>query len=197
MIGLDLSLRSSSGVILHHDWDPLRPRERATFDAWGYALKDDAAPDELMKRVESIAVGINELVDKAYVLADLGRASARLADGLQIHESAALGNVFVFVEDYAYGRAAKGGTRLAELGGAVKLMVFRRSGIVVQPIVQSRAQKYLLGKLPSGKGTRSPAVQAAVRSLGFEFDRSDPADAFTIANAGRAELGLPGVTLAG
>jgi len=103
----------------------------------------------------------------------------------------------VFVEDYAYGLAGLGGMRIAELGGAVKAQLFAQHAAVVQPVNAMTARKIFLGKLPKGKGAAQKAVQDACIALGLvpKDSGSDEADAFVIANAGRALLGLPFATI--
>lgn len=174
VIGLDLSLRAAAGCLLFPSWDPVKPTDRVRFDTWGGKCENDLKARA--ERVDSIVTGIVEFVDGAMQWS---------------------GEPAILIEDHAYERFDQRGVMLAELAGAVKNELFRRWGLVVRPLAQSRAQSYLLGKLPPGKGTRGPATQAALSRLGFSFSASDPGDAFVIANAGRAELGLPGVTLAG
>lgn len=171
-----MSLTAAAGCYLPPRWDPTRPASGALFDTWGGKVEDRELAT-LARRVGDIVRGIVEFV-----------TYRRQETDAPVH---------VFVEDYAYGKSGKSGIVLAELGGAVKHELFRRWGLVVVPVHQGRSRSFLLGGLPKGKGTQAPAVVAAVQRLGFHFGASDPGDAFVVANFGRAELGLPGVTFAG
>jgi Holliday junction resolvasome RuvABC endonuclease subunit len=102
----------------------------------------------------------------------------------------------IYVESYAFSASSSSVTKLAELGGAVRLRLYTAGGgLVMQPLTASFARKLLLGQLPR-KGAKL-AVQFALKKYGFpKWESDDACDAFAIANAGRAELGLPFLTLA-
>ena len=97
----------------------------------------------------------------------------------------------VFVEGYAFG-SQNAREALAELGGVVKHDLYTMH-LLVTPIVAASARKTLLGKVPSKK-TSGIAVKDYVNEklarMGAKFDTMDEGDAYIIANAGRAALGL-------
>jgi hypothetical protein len=99
----------------------------------------------------------------------------------------------VYVEDYAFGLTQNRAHELAEMTGMVK-MSFYQAGMLVRPVNQSTVRKYFLGKLPPKD--RAGAVHSALKGMGAPWHSSDVGDAFVVANYGRTELGLPGVTLA-
>jgi hypothetical protein len=172
VVGLDLSLRATAAVFLPHDWSPAEPRRGIRVDTWGWEVAKGDAEGQA-KRLAIIAGGI-----VGFVSACFGPQTPAVA-----------------VEQYSFARSAKSGVMLGELGGAVKAELWRRCGVAAFPMATSRARIYLLGKLPRGKGTQGPAVQAAAARLGLEFPSADPVDAWLVANAYRAELGMPGCTL--
>lgn len=167
VLGLDLSLRSAAGCALGANW---RPGEwGAQTLVCGSGLTVTATPAERAARLH----------DVAHRLASFA-ASVR-ADA-------------VFVEDYAYGLAGRGGMMLAELGGAVKFEFHRLGLPPVVPVNASTARKYLLGARMPRKGA-AVATHRLLGELGCPFGTSDERDAFVVANYGRTELGLPGLTL--
>jgi len=174
VVGLDLSLRSTAACFLPHDWSPAEPRRGVRFDTFGSEVARGDHERQAARLVE-VSVGVVDFV--------MGCSGPKFPA--------------VAIEQYSFARSAKSGVMLGELGGAVKAELWRRVGVAAYPMATSRARIYLLGKLPRGKGTQGPAVQAAAARLGLEFPTSDPVDAWVVANAMRAELGMPGCTLAG
>jgi hypothetical protein len=175
VVGLDLSLRSTAACYLPPSWSPAAPRFGIQFGTFGSKVERGDFEGRA-RRLAEIAEGVGDFVGTIFAR----RPSRDLA---------------VAVEEYAYAAGAKSGVMLGELGGAVKAELWRRFGVAAFPMATSRARIYLLGKLPRGKGTQGPAVQAAAARLGLAFPTSDPVDAFVVANAMRAELGMPGCTL--
>jgi hypothetical protein len=173
VVGLDLSLRRPAVAIMLPAWTPERPTKNLLLKAFEHEGVKDMDPAISVQRNMSIN---NRILEFFY-------------DHLPV------GPMNVFVEDYAYGMAA-GSSRalqLAELAGIVKLSVWTTFGVVVKPINSTIARKMFLGKLPKGKGAAQKAVQDAAIALGMvpKGSGSDEADAFVVANAGRAELGFP------
>lgn len=104
----------------------------------------------------------------------------------------------VFTEDYAFGQSSSSVTKLAELGGVVKVAMFNHGRTVI-PVTASSARKLLLGKLPgkgAGRGAAKAAVEAALHAAGSPCKNDDEADAFACANFGLSETGHAALTLA-
>jgi Holliday junction resolvasome RuvABC endonuclease subunit len=99
----------------------------------------------------------------------------------------------VFVENYAFSRSSSSVTKLAELGGAIRVL-FRMRDLVLRPVVASSARKLLLGKLP--RKNAKVAVQQALYAHGALFHNDDECDAYVVANFGMSELGLTAMSLA-
>lgn len=95
----------------------------------------------------------------------------------------------VYIEDYPRHGAFNIG-RLAELHGVLKDHVEFEFGVSVEPVNMSSARKLLLGKLPRGKGMAKKAVLESLRSVWIPGIDDAQADAFTVANFGRSQLGL-------
>lgn len=176
VIGFDLSLLNSAAVLIPGDWDPTKcDWNRLMYTRVGYPIAKPGkdGPELRARRILHI---VTEL------MAWMGLPPKR-----------------VYVEDYAYGMAGGSAsiTGLAELGGALKFELIRR-GCVVDPVNQSTARKFLLGKLPPKD--RAIAVHKVLEDCGCPWSRegegSDPGDAFVVANYARTELGLPALTIA-
>ncbi|MCK9358022.1 MAG: hypothetical protein M0R22_12900 [Dehalococcoidia bacterium] len=172
VVGLDLSLTGAAACYLPPDWDYTMATMRTKLV--GYQLTGAITPLERIARIDHIATSMKVFI-----------RSIRQTDPY----------VKVYVEGYAFSARSSAVTKLAELGGAMRYALWTTFGIAVEEMVASRARVYLLGKLPRGKGTQKPAIVAALNSFGFEFGSLDEADAFVVANAARAELGMAGITL--
>jgi hypothetical protein len=166
VIGIDLSLRRTAAVHLPADWIP------GTWDG--------------VQSMVSEQEGVEGRDPEAHAYR-LHAIAERLATFIGVCKVK-----HVYCEDHAYGLAGRGGVTLAELAGAVKGRLFAR-GVVVIPVNMMTARKLLLGKLPR-KGAAT-AVQDALKQMGSPFEGSDEGDAWTVANWGRTELGMAGVTL--
>lgn len=168
IVGLDLSLRRPGVCGLSGSWSPVDPWANVDVEAFP-EVKDTGS-----KRLLRITQGVEGFVEK--LAGDPRRPPA------------------VFVEQHAFGMA--GGSfalERAELVGAVKVMVLRRWGVEVIPIVASSARKLLFG--PQRRmSTREwkPFIHASFREMGAPGPwGEDERDAFVIANAGRHLLGAP------
>lgn len=104
----------------------------------------------------------------------------------------------VAIEEYAFSAGRQSHAHsLAELGGTIKLRIFRSLGIVVEPITASHARKVLLQKCPR-KGAKDFAV-VNVRRLGpiAKAWTEDECDAFAIANTILMRAGGTALTFEG
>ncbi len=100
----------------------------------------------------------------------------------------------VFIEGYSYG-SQNAREALGELGGVIKVALWE-IGLQAVPIPTSSARKTLLGtiKRSSLAGAKiKDYVNAQLAKMGAQFPTMDEGDAFVVANAGRASLGLPHV----
>jgi hypothetical protein len=170
IVGLDLSLRGAAAVIVPASWilDSPRSWDSLTRMTVGYEGGDN---ERKVTRLHDIAKSIADFV---------GRSETK----------------HVFVEDYAFGMM--NGIRLGELGGAVKAYIYATYGIVTVPMNMSTARKYLLGKIPRGKGAVAKRLTEVMTDLQLPSAwTADERDAWIIANAARAEMGIPGATLGG
>lgn len=106
--------------------------------------------------------------------------------------------MLVGVEDYAFSRKSSSVTRLAELGGIVRIDLWRaRPEWLPHEVTASQARKVLLGKVPQKDA--KDWTQANVRRLKGEaiYWTEDEVDAVVVANfaaqiAGWAPLSFPG-----
>ena len=100
----------------------------------------------------------------------------------------------VAIENYGFSRRSSSVTKLAELGGAVRVALWD-AGIIARPITASAGRKLLLGKVPV-KGQKARA-QAALWGAGCPKTWSgDVLDAFACANLALSDQGVPALTLA-
>jgi hypothetical protein len=117
-----------------------------------------------------------------------------------------------FIESYAFSASSSSVTKLAELGGVLRVTFYNRMNLILAPVTASSARKLMLGRLP--QKDQKLAAQGALYRAGFLSERQDPrlsaekratrwmkecgdaCDALCIANAGRCDLGLLGLTLA-
>lgn len=168
-MGLDLSLRSSAACVIEEFWKPGEWADGIATKVVGYGIKEKTPFDSATR-----------LVNIVTVLVDFARWTRP---------------AYVYVEDYAYGLAGRSGMVLAELGGAVKYRFMEELGVTVVPVNMSTARKYLLGKLPPRD--RVEMTHRHMNEIGCPFGTSDEKDAWIVANYGRTEAGLPGLSLGG
>jgi Holliday junction resolvasome RuvABC endonuclease subunit len=84
----------------------------------------------------------------------------------------------VAVEDYAYG-SRYGREKLAELHGIIKVELYRKFGIVVEPVPPKRARMVVFGK---GKGgIKKVQVRPLLERYGIYIDDGDRRDAYVVA----------------
>lgn len=171
IVGLDLSLTGAAMCEVPiardaNDW------KRVRFDTAGYGLAN-GTQHEKVRRIVRVTGRVVQFVERA-------ETNKR--------------GVVVFIEGYAFSRHSSSVTKLAELGGAVRFALATELGIVAQEMTASRARTYLLGNLP--RKNQKAIAQATVRSFCPLTLTGDEADAFVVANAGLAELGFAGLTVA-
>jgi len=168
IVGLDLSLRSAAGAKVRLPWDG--DLEDVQTCVVGVDLENDATPEDVARRLEII--------------------SSRLVDFCGDATS-------VFVEEYAFSARKSRAHAIGEVGGTVKLDVFRRLGHAPKPIPPATARKTMLQKLP-GADVKSWVVRN-VRRLGGPTGgwTDDQIDAFVVMNHGVMLKGGVALTFAG
>ena len=174
-VGLDLSLTGAGVCILPPDWTPGDWNVKTA--VFGQSLPKDATEEQQTERLAYVSDAISNFITN--------EANARSS-----------AHVRCFIEQYAFNMAhASRAHRLGEIGGVVKLTL-RDCNYGFNAVTASTARKFLLGKLP--RADQKKLTIAALKSAGANFGKEDDRyDAFTLANFGRAELGLPALTLAG
>ena len=93
-------------------------------------------------------------------------------------------NDIVFIEDYAFG-VRPGISRLAslaELGGIIKFLVYRKTGKSTVQVASTTIKKWLSG---SGKLPHSDFKIAAYKKYGIDFNTKDEVIAFSVMTFGR------------
>lgn len=197
VIGLDLSLKRPAAVCIPAgwkigDWDEL--------DWW--------AGDEVP--------GVDDHGD------DVGRCKRLIWISDQVLNFVINRNVshHVFAEDYAFSQSGPTARKLAENAGVTRVELYRY-GRVMRTVVAASARKLLLGKCP--QQDQKLIVQAALYRAGAPVSEKivrkyvpeyrapkigghprpgrglwgeDECDAFVVANWGRSEIGLTGLSLA-
>jgi Holliday junction resolvasome RuvABC endonuclease subunit len=165
VVGFDLSLTAPAAIMLPGNWKP---------GAWGsvraWLLKPAKPKTEDLERQLQRYIAIRKWV---FAILDEFR-------GDEVH---------VFVEDYGFSKNQMGASRVRESGGIIRLAVYEKYKIVMQPVPSNVARKLFLGKVPQ----KDPKV--AVQDVLFnkagapkKWDENQ-ADALVIANWGLAELG--------
>ena len=91
----------------------------------------------------------------------------------------------VFLEGYSYGSFNT--EVLAQLGGIIKLGVYKKTGIAPIIVSPNTLKKFVLG---SGKGQGKEAIKlGAYKRWGVEFKTSDETDAYALARLGLQVVG--------
>lgn len=168
-MGIDLSLRGLGVAVIPAAWD-LDPR-RAKAHTLGLDLKRDASPAERVERLEKLVNDVSECV-RHY------------------------GVTHAWVESYAFNQTSMAHS-LGEIGGAVKLDLYRRFRIVVQTANQTRARHLVYGQLPPRGITdkqRKAWLLEPLRLAGLTLDDHNQGDAFVAVSFGLLELGAPALT---
>lgn len=159
VIGLDLSLNASSGIVCPLDWDGQWSRVRSL--VVGETLPKNASDAQKARRTETIAARLVAFAQSA-------------------------GVTRAFVEGYAFG-SKNGREALGELGGVVRLELVR-AGIEIRTVPVATARKLLLGTVPKSKPKDAvrEALKAAGAPASWSADEMD---AFCVANFGLSEVG--------
>lgn len=162
VVGLDLSLTGSAAAAVPRIWSSQDLNAVKTLRV-GYNLSNIEDEGERIDRIDFIA--------------------ERIVEFCQEHHASVVG-----VEDYAFSQGQSRAHALGELGGVVKLAVWKKLHLTPLPIVASTARKTLLQQLPNlrgkGKGYLKAWVAHNVRRLAGPTANwsEDEIDAFVIAN---------------
>jgi hypothetical protein len=171
VLGLDLSLTAAAAVYIPWNWEDegFAWKYVPTAHA-GFSLKQDASEDLKLARLQAICEEILAFAEKWEI-------------------------THAFIEQYAFSMMQSRAHALGEVGGTVKLDLYRKLGVVTVPVVASSARKLLFGKLPAKDAKKH--AQARLKLIYPDHSWSeDEGDAFIVANFGRAEVGLPMLTCA-
>ena len=172
MLGLDLSLSSPAAVAIPRGW---RVGDWSTLTTLTFRTSAPDAPAGSSYEKERIA-RLQHISDRMLSFARCVKAET------------------CWVEDYGYSKRSSSVTKLAELGGVVRVD-FLRVGLVVRPLTASTCRTLLLGKLP--RSDQKIAVQNALFAAGAPKEwNEDTCDALVVANGARAEQGLLFLSLA-
>jgi Holliday junction resolvasome RuvABC endonuclease subunit len=161
VIGLDLSLTAAAAAAIPRQWT--NNLDDVKTMRVGYGLSDIEEEGERMDRLDFIV--------------------ERIMEFCQQHSPVALG-----VEEYAYSQGQSRSHALGELGGVVKLAVWKRLHITPLPVVASTARKTLLQKLPNLRGKKKGYLKTWVVHNVQRLEgptlrwTADEIDAFVIAN---------------
>jgi hypothetical protein len=171
IVGLDLSLRAAALCAIPIGWDGANLGRIITC-VFGGDLEDPTLKMR-MTRMHAIAEGVTRFCREHHV-----------------HR--------VFVEEYAFSKGSTNqATRVHESGGIVKYRLWRKLGLIAEPIVASSARKTLLTKCPQ-KGAKDFATKNIRRLEGSARDwTEDERDAFCIANHGMMLCGQVAMTFVG
>lgn len=89
----------------------------------------------------------------------------------------------VFIEDYAYAIQSSSDARLKELGGLVRHMVWKRTGIFPIEVNVASLKKFTTGK---GNAKKDLMLKTVFKVWGQDFDDDNAADAYALARLARA-----------
>lgn len=171
IVGLDLSLTGPAACWIPSGWE-IGDWSALKVEAWKPALpKSPDNLDELYFRLAWITHRVRDFVT--------AKSKERPA--------------YVAVEGYAFAAHSSSVTKLAELGGAVRVALWE-AGFLAHPVTASAARKFLLGKLP--KKDAKVATHLALWGAGAPKEWSgDVLDAFACANYALSDQGVPAMTL--
>lgn len=156
VVGLDLSLRQAAACAIPFNWE--QDIRNVTMGIFGYELDEDATEREKIERLAQIAHDVSVFC--------VNHKAHRIA-----------------AESYAFSAQSSSVTKLAELGGVVRVDVLETMNIAIETITASRARKILLQNCPS-RDSKKFAVRNIKRLGGpAKHWTEDECDAFCIANA--------------
>lgn len=173
VVGLDISLQCAAACAVPVDW--ALDWAKVSWMTVGGGLTKDASPRDRVRRVQEIASEV------ALFVKTLSLLTAVPPD--------------VMIEQYAFGQSHMAHS-LGEVGGAVKVAIFERTGLVTVPVVASSARKVLLGKCPKSTKEAKAKVLAFLESAGATCPNADAGDAYAVANYKLCEWGK-GITMVG
>lgn len=171
VVGLDLSLTSPAAVFIPYDWEPGSWR---SISWWTRSFESPGFEDP----AEGYRWNYRRILE---ITDEIVRFCHHWWPGM------------VAVEDYAYSQHSSSVTKLAELGGHVRVSILESLNLTPLPVPASAARKVLLGRVPR-KGAKE-AVQRALARHGAGFPNGDVCDAFSCANFALTEVGLTGLSL--
>lgn len=188
VLGFDLSLSAPAACFAPAGW---RPGDWGALRLWTRAFAT-VPDDDIAGQIERLVV-VARAVHEQVVEHGMGEPA-----------------LVVAIEGYAFRKRSASVTKLAELGGVVRVRLLERWGVVPVVVPAAEARKYLLGKVP--RSEQKVAVQAALWRAGAPLSdklvrrhgvrgveggwTEDQCDAFCVMNGTRARLGLPFLTLA-
>lgn len=117
-----------------------------------------------------------------------GKGARRLDDAACEVMAVADMHDLVLIEGYAFGARGRAVFSIGELGGVVRLELFRGCLPVVD-IPPSNLKKFATGK---GNASKDLVLVEAVKRLGYEGASNDEADALWMLNMARVHYGLDG-----
>jgi Holliday junction resolvasome RuvABC endonuclease subunit len=166
ILGIDASLRALGAFVIPCDWD-MRP-ERCKGYTLGVDLPKNASPQQLVERLRMLSVDLVTIVHKHNVR-------------------------HVWIESYAYGMNTAAHS-LGELGGVIKVDLWRETRIVVETGNQSAARKFVYGQMPPrgvGDAQRKAWLFEPLKLAGLPVADHNQSDAAVQALFGADLLGIP------
>jgi hypothetical protein len=166
VLGIDLSLVGLGLCAIPTDWDLNMKRVRAV--TLTYPLPKGATTRQLMERLRALSLDV-----RTFAI----RVGARMA----------------WIESYAYSMSSMAHS-LGELGGVVKLELWRECGLDVQIANQSSARKLMYGRMPPRGMTQTQRkgwLLEPLKLAGAPVEDHNQGDALVVANYGLSELGAP------
>jgi hypothetical protein len=176
VIGFDLSLTAPAAVALPLDW---RPGDWKRVKSWLFKPTPPKGDDlrGQLERYDLIAEWAHGVVQEATGMP--GAPGRYLAD--------------LAIESYAFSKNNAQASKLMELGGIVRLGLFRGMGIIPKTVSTSSARKLLLGNVP--RSDPKIAVQLALyKAKAPKKWEENICDAMCVCNFQLSEAG--GVALA-
>jgi hypothetical protein len=166
VLGIDASLRALGLFVCPLDWD-LQPSRCAAYTL-GVDLPKDATATQYVERLRMLSVDIVKVAYMHHVTE-------------------------CFIESYAYGMKTAAHS-LGEIGGVIKLDLWREKRIAVQTANQGAARKFVYGMTPP-RGMKDVQRKAwlfePIRLAGLPVEDHNQSDAAVVAMYGLSELGAP------
>ncbi len=172
VLGFDLSLSAPAAVVLPHGWTPGDWKRVKT---WLLKTKDPKNSADTRGQYDRYL----QIVNWAQEIAKGVGAPQRY-----------------FIEQYAFSRNNSQASKLMELGGAVRVRLYEKLGMIATIVSSSSAREILLATVP--QKDQKIAVQLALFNRGGapKTWEENISDAFVVANFGLTELGGTALSLA-